>query len=72
MVLSGAFVDVEGDVDAVSAVALISAFAAHFLSELGQVLISLHVVGASKTCSAVALPLSLASLPVERASCSCC
>ena len=72
MVLSGAFLDVEGDVDAISAVALISAFAAHFLSELGQVLTSLHEVGASKTCSAVASPLGLASLPVERALCSCC
>ena len=65
MVLSGAFVDVEGDdVDAVSAVALISVFAAHVLSELGQVLISLHGVGASKTCSAVASPLGLAPMAV--------
>jgi len=49
VVLSGAFEDVEGDdVDAVFAVALISAFAAHVLSELGQVLISLHGVAASK------------------------
>ena len=73
MVLSGAFEDVEvDDVDAVFAVALISAFAALVLSELGQVLISLHGVGASQIYLAVASPLCLASVAVERASCSCC
>ena len=72
MVLSEAFVDVEEDVDAVSDVALIPAFVANVLSELGQVLTSLHVVAASKTCSAVASPLGLSSLAVGRALCSCC
>lgn len=72
MVLLGAFVDVEGDVCAVavSAVASTPAFAAHFLSDLGHLLFSLHGV---PVASQISSPVDSASLAVEaEALCSCC
>ena len=73
MVLLGAFVDVEGDVFAiaVSAVALSPAFAAHVLSDLGQLLFSLH--GMQLVASQISSLVDSALVAVESlALCSCC